>query len=211
MRIKTFEQYINESVNERAVSAEDVISNEPDTGVIKSLTKKPSKEYMKLILFNFKTKTVEGYLAMERFKSDKEFMIQRTFAIDKHGPLMYDLALSMVSPEGIIPDRMIRPAAQKIWSYFDKNRPDVRKTVMKPKDTWFTKEYDVDIEHEHLKDKEVLDLINKVYSLDKPIHNMDELLAKGEKLMKDNGLKPMDLIKKGDEAFQERYNKEFAE
>ncbi len=208
MRIKTFEQYINESVNEKAVSAEEVLANEPDTAVIKTLEKKTLKELMKLILYNFKENKVEGYFEMERFRSDKEWQVRKAYAIDKHGPLMYNLALSIVSPDGIIPDSMIRPSAQKIWQYFDKNRPDVKKTAMTPKDPWYYTEFETDLEHEHQKDPEILALINKVYSIDKPFVNTDKLLKKGELLVTKNKLNIKELNKKAEADFYSRYNSE---
>ena len=55
MRIKRFAEY---NISEKAVSADEVLSNEPDTGLVKIYTKKPQKEYVKLILFNFKTNKV---------------------------------------------------------------------------------------------------------------------------------------------------------
>jgi hypothetical protein len=205
MRIKNFEQFLNE----KAVSASEVLSGEPNTAVIKVVTKKPTKQYLKLILYNFKDKVIEGYIALEKFASDSEYMIQRAYAIDKHGPLMYELALSVLSPTGIIPDRAIRPGAQKVWDYFDKKRPDVKKTVLGPKHTWFAKEYEVDIEHEHLKNPDILEIINKSYSLDKPMEYTQELIDKGTALLAKNALKPKDIIDKADKAFADRYNSEF--
>jgi len=209
MKIKRFNEFLNENaIFEKAVSADEVLLNEPYSAVIKTVTKKPTKEYLKLILYNFKEKKVEGYIALEKFKTDSEFMINRSYAIDKHGPLMYNLALSVVSPAGIIPDRLIRPAAQKVWMYFDSQRPDVKKTTMKPKHIWFAKKYDIDIEHENLKDPEILKLINKIYSVDAPLKGTNELIKKGETLMAEYKVKPIDVIKKADDDFQTRYNAE---
>lgn len=204
MRIKLF----NEFLNEKAISAEEVLSQEPYSGVVKVFTKKPTIDYLNLVLYNFKEQKVEGFIALEKYKSDDNYMIHKSFAIDKHGPLMYNLALSVIAPIGIIPDRQIRPAAQKVWSYFDKQRPDVKKTVIHPKEEWFAKEYDVDIEHEHLKDPEVLELINKIYSVEEPFPDTEELLKKGNDLMAEYKLKPIDLIKKAEKDFETRYNAE---
>jgi len=207
MRIKTFSQYINESlIIEKAVSAEEVLANEPNTAIVKVESKKLGKLFMTLILFNFKENKVEGLIAAERFTSDEEFMITKAYAVDKHGPLMYELLLSVVSPRGIIPNRLIKPKAQSIWEYFDKKRPDVNKTELNSKHYWFTKEYDIDIEHEHLTDPEVLKLLNKSYSVTMPIKHTDALLEKGEKLMAEYKLKPADLIKQGEEDFYKQYN-----
>lgn len=205
MRIKKF----NDFLNEKAVSADEVMDNEPYTGVIKINGKKHSIEYLILIIYNFKESIVEGYIYLERFQGDEEYMVKRTYAIEKKGPLCYELALSVISPAGIIPDRTIRPAAQKVWEYFDKNRPDVKKTVMKPDHDWYAKEYEVDIEHPHLKDPEVLDRINKIYSVDKPFENTKELLDRGIAFMKEYDVKQKDIVKKADEDFFKIYNAQF--
>lgn len=196
-------------LNEKAVSLDDVISNEPDTAAIKVDFVKFNKEYLKIILYNFKTNLVEGLIILERFKGDKEYMIAISYAIDKHGPLMYDLALSVTSPSGIIPDRTIRPAAQKIWSYFTENRPDVKKTPMTKKDYWFATEYELDIEHQHLNTPEIISLLNTVYSVTKPFVHVDELFKKGDELMTENKLNPKDIAKQAEEDFRHVYDKEF--
>lgn len=207
MRIKTF----NDFINERAVSIDDVLENEPYSGVaLKHSVIGGGHDKIKMVLYDFKKKVIEGYIALEKFPSDKEYMITRAYAIDKHGPLMYELALSSVSPTGIIPDRIIRPAAQKIWSFFDKNRNDVKKTVIGPKHYWYAKEYDIDIEHEYLKDPEVLKLLNKAYSVDKPLKHTDELFQRGEELIKKYNLNVVEVIEKAEKEFLKKYDSEMA-
>lgn len=205
MKIKKFDQFIIE----KAVSVDDVLLNEHYTGLVKLEFKKFNKKNLKLILYDFKSNIVEGYISLEKFNSDKEFMIQRAYAIDKRGPLMYDAALSVLSPEGILPDREIRPAAQKVWDYFDKNRNDIKKTPIGKEHEWYATEYEIDIEHEHLKDPNILEILNKVYSIDKPLPHIDDLLKKGEELLEEYKIKPIDLLHKSDADFKARYNAEF--
>lgn len=204
MKIKRFGEFINE----KAVSFEDVLSNEPDTVIIRYVGHTSTKEQLNFVLYNSKEKTIEGFIQIDRFKGDNEFIISKSYAIDKHGPLMYDVALSEASPNGIIPDRMIRPAAQKIWKYYDMQRPDVKKTKMQKDHYWYAKEFDVDLEHEHLKTPETLELLNKIYSVDKPLGHVEELIERGNALVEKEKLKPSELIQMAETAFYKRYNDE---
>ena len=200
MKIKRFGEFINE----KAVSFDEVLSNEPNTVLIKHVGHTSAKEQLNLVLYNSKKKIVEGFIQIDRFKGDDEFMISKSYAIDKHGPLMYDIALSEVSPNGLIPDRMIRPAAQKIWEYYDTQRPDVKKTKMQKTHYWYAKEFDVDLEHRYLKNPKTLKLLNKIYSIDKPLEQVSKLIEKGNKLK----LKPSELVKTAEDIFFKRYNDE---
>ena len=204
MKIKNFGEFINE----KAVSFEDVLSNEPNTVLIKYIGRSTSKEQLNIVLYNSKDKIIEGFIQIDRFKGDDEFMISKSYAVDKHGPLMYDVALSEASPNGIIPDRMIRPAAQKIWEYYNTQRRDVKKIIMHETHYWYAKEFDVDLEHEHLKNPETLKLLNKIYSVDKPSKLSNELIEKGNELVKKEKLKPSELVKSAEAVFFKRYNDE---
>ena len=205
MKIQKFQEYF---LNEKAVSFEDVLSNEPDSVIIKYVSHTSTREQMNLVLYNYKEKIVEGFIQLDRFKADDEYMISKSYAIDKHGPMMYDVALSEVSPDGIIPDRMIRPAAQKIWEYYDTQRPDVKKKNMPTTHYWYAKEYDVDLEHEKLKDPKVLNLINKIYYVDKPFPHVDELIKKGIEVINSEKLVPKQIVNTAETVFFKRYNDE---
>lgn len=181
----------NKFLNEKAVSAEDVLANEPNTGAIRINRKKAGgKQVIEIVLFNFENRRVEGLLEVEKEKNDNIWMITKSYAIDKHGPLMYEFGLSETSPEGIIPDRVIKPKAQNVWKYFNTQRSDVKKTDLASDNRWFTDEYDADLEHEHLKDPETLKILNTIYSVDKKMNHVDELLRRGEELMKSYKIKP---------------------
>jgi hypothetical protein len=171
--------------------------------------KRGNKDELTLVLYNFKDGIVEGYIDLEKYKSDTEFMVNRSYAIEKHGPLMYDLALSILSPEGIIPDRTIRHAAQKVWNYFDKNRNDVKKTIITPGHEWYAEEYSIDAETDNVKEPEVLKMLNKIYSVDKPMPHMEELIARGNSLIASNHSNIKEVIDKAAKAFKQRYDSEF--
>jgi hypothetical protein len=46
--------------------------------------------------------------------------------IDGLGPLLYDIAMEMAGPAGIMPDRrMVSPSAKGVWDYYLRRRSDV--------------------------------------------------------------------------------------
>lgn len=48
-----------------------------------------------------------------------------------YGPMLYDIALSIVSPEYLMSDRnSVSKAAQSVWAYYFKNRADVDKKLV---------------------------------------------------------------------------------
>ena len=206
--IKLFEDF--QRMDEKAVTIDEVLSNEKTVGAIKVRKKRSIKEHLEIVLFDFKRNIVEGYIHLERFKNDKEFMISDAYAIDKHGPMMYELALSDISPDGIIPARTIRPGALKVWDYFLNKRSDIKKRKMTPKDEWFTKEYSIDAEHDHLTDQSSLDILNHVYYVDRPIEHADDLFERGNKLLLLDGRKTSDIVKAAEKAFKQKYIADYA-
>ena len=46
--------------------------------------------------------------------------------IDGLGPLLYDIAMEMAGPAGLMPDRrLVSPKARRVWDFYLKNRSDV--------------------------------------------------------------------------------------
>lgn len=205
MNLLRFKQF---SLQEKAVSADEVISNEPGTGLVKYERTRNGLKHVVLTLYDFEKKIVEGYIELERFQQNNVFSVARTYAIDKHGPLMYELALSVIHPMGLVPSRTIRPGATKVWTYFDKNRPDVDKKMLPKDHELYTEEFDVDIEHQHLKDEEALKIINQVYTIKKKL-DLTEMISRGDKMMKEKGLTPGEVAKIGYKAFDKKYQSDF--
>lgn len=66
-----------------------------------------------------------GYLSFEDYsKGFKVISLSR--ANHGYGPMLYDIALSLIYPESLMPDRhCVSVEAQKVWSYYFSNRPDI--------------------------------------------------------------------------------------
>jgi hypothetical protein len=64
---------------------------------------------------------ITGYFRIT--KDDCGWVVANSAAINKYGPLMYDIALSYVGNQGLIPDReSVSDDARKIWRYYQTRR-----------------------------------------------------------------------------------------
>lgn len=72
--------------------------------------------------------TIVGYLQLKPPQKGQQWGAQTVTASAAkkgHGPLMYDIAMSMFGT--ITPDRKhVSPSAQKVWSYYASNRSDIK-------------------------------------------------------------------------------------
>lgn len=200
MKIKKFDQFLNE----KAVSSEDVYTNERSVGVVIFKKKKRSKDEISIALFDFDRNAVIGYAISEKFKTEDYYHSHRVFGIEKHGPLMLELMMSAIYPTGIIPDRTIKPRAVQMYEIFSR-RPDVIVKPLSPEDYWYATEYSTDIDHEHLKDPKVINIINNVYSLKTKTKYFDVLVDRGETLMKKHKVHPLTIIQKAEDVFNSVY------
>lgn len=63
--------------------------------------------------------------------SPKTYTVDSSAAVKGWGPLTYDIAMSIVSPAYLMADRNSNSQdADKIWTYYLKNRPDVHKEII---------------------------------------------------------------------------------
>lgn len=63
------------------------------------------------------------YGTIQVLEKDNFWMVGSVGANKGYGPLMYDLAMSKIYPEFLVPDRgSIKPGAQKVWEFINNNR-----------------------------------------------------------------------------------------
>lgn len=78
--------------------------------------------------------SIRGYIALGRSKrcgNLPTWEVNYSAAIKGWGPLTYDIAMSHVHPDYLIADRSSNStAADKIWQYYLRNRPDVHKEFL---------------------------------------------------------------------------------
>ena len=73
-----------------------------------------------------------GFLSfMEQFDAIEAHSINLAAAEKGYGPMLYDIALSVISPGYLMSDRNdVSKAAQNVWSYYFNNRSDVVKKLI---------------------------------------------------------------------------------
>jgi len=79
------------------------------------------------------SKAIVGYLAYEPITpgGDGDCYVSLSAADTGYGPLLYDLALSVISPRGLASDRhSVSKSAQRIWQYYFNNRTDVNRQLI---------------------------------------------------------------------------------
>jgi len=65
--------------------------------------------------------------------------------IDGLGPLLYDIAMEMAGPAGLMSDRrMVSPDARRVWDFYLKSRSDVTKHQLDNKPGTITPDYEED-------------------------------------------------------------------
>jgi len=174
MRIKLFEQFVNEMLNERAVSTLDMLSN-VSIGVIVHRALKS----IAITVYDFKDRKALAWIEAIR-ESGEPFQVTKSAADKGYGPAAYDFLLMEVHPDGVMPDReSITGPAQKIWFYYFDHRDDVEKMELKDGDPGFAdfiKQEDDDIS-----DPEVMRKLNTVYKL-KPTKEYEAIKQRTKEL-----------------------------
>lgn len=198
--LKTYSEYIIE----KAVSADEVLVK-PNIGLVVYERNSSIQKHISLILYDFKNSKIEGYVKLTKFKSDKFYNLYQIFAKDKHGPLMYELAMSYISPSGIVPSRKIKKKAVKVWDIFDKDARII-KDILDPNDESFVTSFDYDNDETDQKDENILKLLNQVYKIKAPIKELKDLLFKGVKLCTEYGIKNSILSSEAEKEFKSIYN-----
>lgn len=198
--LKTYLEYITE----KAVSADEVLVK-PNIGLVVYERNTSIQKYISLVLYDFKNSKIEGYVKLSKFKSDDFYNLYQIFAKDKHGPLMYELAMSYISPTGIVPSSKIKKKALKVWDIFDKD-DNIIKDELDPNNDSFVTSFDYDSTETDQKDETILKLLNQVYRIKHPIEELKDLLFKGVKLCTEYGIKNSILASVAEKEFKSIYN-----
>jgi hypothetical protein len=204
MRIKNFTQFITEA----AVSMKDILLE--DQGILFNKWTRLGKLHVAIILYDFKAEKILGYIEMEKTNDVDFYQVTRSAAEKNYGPDLYDFALMLVSPDGVKPDDVIKPAAQNVWKYYKEHRPDVKTKDIKPKEAGYSPDYKLDTDHEYEHtDKYLVGLINTVFFQERTAE-FEKLLKKGQDLLGKYGVDMHELVKttKGgplDKYFNSKY------
>jgi hypothetical protein len=201
MRIKRFGDFINE----KAIPIADILKDETQQGLLFNKWTRNGKSHIAIMLYDFDDHQILGYIEMAKTSRNSDsFQVIRSAAEKNYGPDLYDFALMLADPEGVRPDSVIRPSAQKIWTYYNSSRPDVKKISIEPGDYDHETSYEIDREHDKESDEEILSLINTKYYLEST-KDFKALIDKGKEYLIKYEVDMNDIMKKKDEYFRTKY------
>lgn len=152
--LSTLLEYLDEDINEAAISADQAASENLAVYVFKmtndgfifiydpstllqhaqnQLSRK-TPNLKKLLNKKLIQAASKGEISFQKSPDcdNDTYQVITSFAINKYGPLLYDIVLSYIYPNYVISDRgSVSDAAQSVWQYYLKNRPDVTKKLIK--------------------------------------------------------------------------------
>lgn len=143
----------------------------------------PTDNY--LVLYDPKFNQIYGIISLwKSTKSDmKYFSVGAVAAESGFGPLMYELGMTHVSPNGITPDRdsSVTPSAEKVYIQMF-NRPDIKKLPIKAGDADYASQYHEEyLQHAYFfNDKTTYSKLKAIGDGFSAKINMEKLLNKAE-------------------------------
>jgi hypothetical protein len=148
---------------------------------------------MDYVLYSPKMDKVFATISLSRLKSGNYF-VSGVAAEYGYGPIIYEIAMSNIYPNGLLPTRDgdIRQGSINVWNKFLK-REDIKKEFLKPDDKDFSEEYDEEFGsggdlqnivqtrfyYSGLNDF-IIDLKRKGEETINSSHDLDNIIQKGE-------------------------------
>lgn len=175
--------------------AQSFIDIPPSAGLVIS---KNTKDSIWLNLFDFKAKRCIGIITLRNY-TDRAWGVTTVAAEKGLGPRMYELGMMAVYPSGLCTDRNgpTKEGAISVWKRFVDNRPDVKKTKIKPGD--------IEYSQRNIEDEERNFLENIICQRNKSIW-FDKLVTRGETLMRQYDITPEQVSDTCREYFSNRYD-----
>lgn len=167
----------------------------PNVGLIIS---KQTSDQIWLNLFNFSTKTCFGIITLRKV-SEKAWGVTTIAAEKGFGPNLYELGMMAVYPAGICTDRNgpTNDLAFSVWKKFVDNRPDIKKVAIKKDDKEFSERYFQNEEKHYLEN---------IICYRTPSIWYSKLIKRGNALIAQSGLSPLDISNACREYFSGKYN-----
>jgi hypothetical protein len=201
-KIKTYSQF----VFEKAIPFEDILKDDTQQGLVVKDSKAPGGGILRnIVLYDFDDKKVLAFAQIREW--DGIWEINMTVAEKDYGPDLYDLALMSAYPEPIIPSKTIKPAAQRVWTYYKEKRNDVKKVPIPEDHSEYKKRYETSVngKEAYSKDPDMLNVINTMYSLEQS-DVFDKLIKRGEEYLIKYHVDKNKIIHDADRVFWKRYD-----
>ena len=145
----------------------------------------------RLMIYNPKTQKPMGYIAFGFSKKDNVHPIYGVYSVQGYGPLLYELAMTYVYPNGITLDDVspTSDAAINVWKkFYDRNdikKEPINRTEKTYKEIELINNCKGDYEClNHV--KEVLFLHNLKFSYDLGKNNLDNMIQRGNDYLSQN-------------------------
>jgi len=201
--IKLFEEYINsiELITELAISLETLldINNKSIALVMQELK---HKKY-KYSIYDFENSKVLGF--MEIAEDDGIMQVSKVASEKGYGPLLYDISMMNIYPNGLSPDRSsITSGALNLWKYYYENRRDIIKKEIKPGDPAYMESYKMGEDLTIHTNPEILKLLNTIYYL-KPTTTYYKYTSLSNQIINDKNASPNYILNKGQTYFWKKY------
>lgn len=200
MRLYTINQFKIWQILESAIQIDQVL-DQPEIVLVRLV----SRNEIKLCLFNTITQDILGYITANK-SSSNIWQIDRTAAEKGYGPLMYDILLQELNPDGLKPSNKIKPQALTVWNYYYSNRSDVTKHTLKTDSPSYSEYYhnSDDAQEPKKKDEETLKIINTVF-FKKPTPEFIHFITESERLIKQKGISKSKVLKNALSYFELKY------
>ena len=196
-------------LNEKAVSASDIILYS-NVGMVKSTRTLNGIKRCTLVLCDFQSTLTLGLFTGYSHSTDSEWHQDEVYAVPGYGPLIHELFLCAISPAWLIPSRVIRPKAVRVWGLFQTLHGDVDAKVLPADHEYFTNEIEYEIGHTS-SDPQVLKAVNAMYRMkpnSKIFNTYNELGSRGLDLLTKSNSTAGKVIREAYAQFSQKYKSE---
>lgn len=195
--MKKLKKLIQETLEKSGIleDAQSFIDLSPSVGLVIS---KNTNNSIWLNMFDFSQKKCVGIITLRKY-TDRAWGVTTVAAEKGLGPKMYELGMMAVYPAGLCTDRNgpTRDGAMSVWKRFVDNRPDIKKTIVKPGEEEYS--------YRNSEDEERNFLENVICQRTQSFW-FNKLLKKGEMLMSKHKITAPQISDTCRDYFSDRYD-----
>lgn len=148
-------------------------------------------------LYDFDSTLVLGYFNGYKHSSDGQWHQDMVYAVPGYGPMIHEMFMCAIAPGFVIPSRVIRPKAIRVWGLFQTLRTDVETVPLPAGHEYITDRIEYEETH-YSSEPYALKAVNAMYRISprSPVVGIyKELLGRGEQLIKSRGFSAGKIIR----------------
>lgn len=188
-------RYFFSNIFERAMSFNDA----DQVIIISDIT----KHEVKIVLYDYITKTVQGYIWATNPNNQNYFTVERIAANKGWGPFVYEILMQTVYPLGVKPSQMIRPEAIEVWKKFLAN-PRITTEEISSDSNDYSVAWKPDEFAEPIVGAQQLQYVNKIYKM-RPYPYFSQFIDNSKQIIKDLSLVKSKILSQALDFFQSKY------